>query len=254
MNTKHESVYNGPAKTVMITGAARRVGAELVQQLHHAGMNIVLHYRNSNQDAMALAEKLNAKRDNSVKLIQADLKQYERLGELIQQASVLFDGIDVLINNASSFYATSMDEITEDSWDDLVGVNLKAPLFLSKAIAPHLKGRHGCIINIVDIHADRPLKDFPLYSIAKAGLGMLTKSMARELGPEVRVNGIAPGAILWPEVKSYEGMHEEIIQRTALKREGHPKDIAETALFLINHANYITGQIITVDGGRTLSN
>ena len=241
-------------KTVMITGAARRVGAELVQQLHHAGMNIILHFRSSSQAANALAEKLNTERDNSVKLIQADLKQYDKLGELIQQASNLYGGIDVLINNASSFYTTSMDEINDETWDDLIGVNLKAPLFLTKAIAPHLKSQHGCIINIVDIHADRPLKDYPLYCIAKAGLTMLTKSMARELAPEVRVNGISPGAIMWPEVKSYESMHEDIIQRTALKREGHPKDIADTALFLINHANYITGQIIAVDGGRTLSN
>jgi len=255
MGTKHEKpASNDLPKTVMITGAARRVGAELVRQLHHAGMNIILHYRSSDQDAMALAAKLNTARKNSVKLIQADLKQYEKLDELISQASVLFDGIDVLINNASSFYTTSLQEINEESWDDLLGVNLKAPLFLSKAAAPYLKSRHGCIINIVDIHADRPLKDYPLYCIAKAGLAMLTKSMARELAPEVRVNGISPGAIMWPEVKSYEGMHEDIIQRTALKREGHPKDIADTALFLISNANYITGQIIAVDGGRTLSN
>lgn len=250
MNNKSTSETN----TVMITGAARRVGATLAQQLHHAGMNIILHYRNSSQDAKALANNLNADRANSVKLIQADLKQYDKLDELIQLASALFGGIDVLINNASSFYPTSMDEINEDTWNDLVGVNLKAPLFLSKAIAPHLKSRHGCIINIVDIHADRPLKDYSLYCIAKAGLAMLTKSMARELAPEVRVNGIAPGAIMWSEVKASEAMHEEIIQRISLKREGHPKDIADAALFLIKHANYITGQIIAVDGGRTLSN
>ena len=152
------------------------------------------------------------------------------------------------------FYPTQINTIDESIWEDLVGVNLKAPLFLTKAIAPYLKNANGCIINIVDIHADRPLKGYPVYCIAKAGLVMLTKSMARELAPEIRVNGIAPGAIMWPEAQHYEGMHQEIISRTALKKEGNPTDIADTALFLINHANYITGQIIAVDGGRTLSN
>ncbi len=241
-------------KVIMITGAARRIGAELVRYLHQSGMNIILHYRSSNKDATALANKLNAQRPDSVKLLQGDLKEYANIPNLIKKAVSLFDDIDVLINNASSFFPTDLCEIDEDIWGDLIGVNLKAPLFLTQAIAPHLKSSNGCIINIVDIHADRPLKDYPLYCIAKAGLVMLTKSMARELAPEVRVNGIAPGAIMWPEVEHYEGMHQEIISRTALKREGSPKDIANTALFLINHANYITGQIIAVDGGRTLSN
>ncbi len=238
----------------MITGAARRIGAELVRYLHQSGMNIILHYRSSKKDATALANKLNAQRPDSVKLLQGDLKEYANIPNLIKKAVSLFNDIDVLINNASSFFPTDLNEIDEDIWEDLIGVNLKAPLFLTQAIAPHLKSSNGCIINIVDIHADRPLKDYPLYCIAKAGLVMLTKSMARELAPEVRVNGIAPGAIMWPEVEHYEGMHQEIISRTALKREGSPKDIADTALFLINHANYITGQLIAVDGGRTLSN
>ncbi len=241
-------------KVIMITGAARRIGAELVRYLHQSGMNIILHYRSSKKDATALANKLNAQRPDSVKLLQGDLKEYANIPNLIKKAVSLFNDIDVLINNASSFFPTDLNEIDEDIWEDLIGVNLKAPLFLTQAIAPHLKSSNGCIINIVDIHADRPLKDYPLYCIAKAGLVMLTKSMARELAPEVRVNGIAPGAIMWPEVEHYEGMHQEIISRTALKREGSPKDIADTALFLINHANYITGQIIAVDGGRTLSN
>lgn len=238
----------------MITGAARRIGAELVHYLHQSGINIVLHYRSSEKDATTLADKLNAQRPDSVKLLQGDLKEYAKIPNLIKQAVSLFGDIDVLINNASSFYPTDLNEVNEEIWEDLVGVNLKAPLFLTQAIAPHLKKSKGCIINIVDIHADRPLKDYPVYCIAKAGLAMLTKSMARELAPEVRVNGIAPGAIMWPEVQHYEGMHQEIISRTALKREGIPKDIADTALFLINHANYITGQIIAVDGGRTLRN
>jgi len=241
-------------KVVMITGAARRVGAEMVRHLHQAGMNIVLHYRSSSEEASTLADSLNSQRSDSVKLLKGDLKQYAQIPLIIEQAVKLFGKIDVLINNASSFYPNELKDVNEEMWEDLVGVNLKAPLYLTQALASELKKNSGCIINIVDIHGDRPLKDYSLYCIAKAGLIMFTKSMARELAPEVRVNGIAPGAIMWPEVQEYENMHEEIISRTALKREGNPQDIADTALFLIEHANYITGQIIAVDGGRTLSN
>ncbi len=244
---------NNP-KVVLITGAARRVGAEMVRHLHQAGMNIVLHYRSSSKDASALAEKLNAERSDSVKLLKGDLKDYSSIPDLVKQGIALFGHIDVLINNASSFYPTELKDVTEEIWEDLVGVNLKAPIYLTKALESELINNKGCIVNIVDIHGDRPLKDYSIYSIAKAGLIMFTKSMARELAPEVRVNGIAPGAIMWPEEQHYEGMHQEIISRTALKREGSPADIAETALFLIEKAGYITGQIIAVDGGRTLSN
>ena len=238
----------------MITGAARRVGAVLVKHLHHAGMNIVLHYRSSEKDATTLADSLNANRANSVKLLRGNLKDYQNIPNLVSEALTLFGRIDTLINNASSFYPTDLQDINEEIWEDLVGVNLKAPMYLTQMLATELKQNQGCIINIVDIHGDRPLKDYSVYCIAKAGLIMFTKSMARELAPEVRVNGIAPGAIMWPEEQHYEGMHQEIISRTALKREGSPQDIADTALFLIEHANYITGQIIAVDGGRTLSN
>ncbi|QMU62144.1 MAG: pteridine reductase [Gammaproteobacteria bacterium] len=241
-------------KVVMITGAARRVGAELVRHLHQAGMNIVLHYRSSGEEATILASSLNSQRADSVKLLKGDLKDYQQIPKLVKQGIALFGRIDALINNASSFYPTDLKDVTEEIWEDLVGVNLKAPLYLTQTLATELKKNEGCIINIVDIHGDRPLKDYSVYSIAKAGLIMFTKSMARELAPEIRVNGIAPGAIMWPEEEHYEGMHQEIISRTALKREGCPHDIAETALFLIDHANYITGQIIAVDGGRTLSN
>jgi len=244
---------NNP-KVVLITGAARRVGAEMVQHLHQAGMNIVLHYRSSSKDASELAEKLNAERHDSVKLLKGDLKNYSSIPELAKQSIGLFGHIDVLINNASSFYPTDLKDVTEDIWEDLIGVNLKAAIYLTQALETELKRSQGCIINIVDIHGDRPLKDYSIYSIAKAGLIMFTKSMARELAPEVRVNGIAPGAIMWPEEQHYENMHQLVIERTALKREGHPKDIAETAQFLIEKAGYITGQIIAVDGGRTLSN
>ncbi len=241
-------------KVVLITGAARRVGAEMVRHLHQAGMNIILHYRSSSEDATALADSLNTQRANSVKLLKGDLKEYQSIPQLVEQGIALFGQIDALINNASSFYPTDLKDVTEEIWEDLVGVNLKAPLYLTQALASELRQNKGCIINIVDIHGDRPLKDYSVYSIAKAGLIMFTKSMARELAPEIRVNGIAPGAIMWPEEQHYEGMHQEIISRTALKKEGNPQDIAETALFLIEHANYITGQIIAVDGGRTLSN
>lgn len=244
---------NNP-KVVMITGAARRIGAELVRHLHQSGMHIILHYRSSENDATTLANDLNSQRADSVKLLQGDLKEYAKLSDLIKQAVSSFGNIDVLINNASSFYPTDLSNVNEAIWEDLIGVNLKAPMFLTQAIAPHLKASQGCIINIVDIHADRPLKNYSVYCIAKAGLIMLTKSMARELAPEVRVNGIAPGAIMWPEVEHYEGLHQEIISRTALKRKGSRKDVADTALFLINRANYTTGQIIAVDGGRTLGN
>ena len=245
---------NNKNKTIMVTGAARRIGAQLVRHLHQADMHIVLHYRSSSKDATALAVSLNNQRANSVKLLKGDLKNYQHIPMLIEQGIELFGQIDALINNASSFYPTNLQDVTEEIWEDLVGVNLKAPLYLTQALAAELKKNQGCIINIVDIHGDRPLKDYSLYSIAKAGLIMFTKSMARELAPEIRVNGIAPGAIMWPEEQHYEGMHQEIISRTALKREGSPQDIADTALFLIEHANYITGQIIAVDGGRTLSN
>lgn len=245
---------NSKNKTIMITGSARRIGAELARHLHQAGMNIILHYRSSSKDATALADKLNNQRANSVKLLKGDLKNYQHIPMLIKQGIELFGQIDALINNASSFYPTDLQDVTEEIWEDLVGVNLKAPLYLTQALATELKQNQGCIINIVDIHGDRPLKGYPVYSIAKAGLIMFTKSMARELAPNIRVNGIAPGAIMWPEEQHYAGMHQEIISRTALKREGSPQDIADTALFLIEHANYITGQIIAVDGGRTLSN
>ena len=242
------------SKVVMITGGARRIGAELVRHLHRHDMRVILHYCNSQTDARALAGELNARRSDSVRLLQGDLTEYAKIPAMMEQAFRLFERLDVLVNNASVFFPTDIGDINEDAWERLVGANLKAPLYLIQAAAPHLKSTRGCVVNIVDIHADRPLKGYPLYSISKAGLAMLTRSMARELAPEIRVNGIAPGAILWPEAEHYEAMHQEIISRTALKREGSPCDIADAALFLIRHADYVTGQIIAVDGGRTLSN
>ncbi|MCG5500906.1 pteridine reductase [Ectothiorhodospira lacustris] len=238
-------------KTVFITGGARRIGAAIARRLHAQGMNLVIHYRRSSDDARALQDALEQRRANSVTLVGGELLEPGATERLAREAAAAFGGLDVLINNASTFYPTPLGRITEAHWDDLMGTNLKAPLFLSQALAPALTAREGCIINIVDIHALRPLKDYPVYCAAKAGLWLLTQSLARELGPRVRVNGIAPGAILWPEAEENAASHKEMIQRTALKREGGPDDIARTALFLIRDADYITGQVIAVDGGRT---
>ena len=240
-------------KVALITGGAHRIGATTARVLHEAGMRLVLHYRSSRDAAQALQKKLNEKRPDSVILVQADLLANGALTALINETLNTWGQLDVLINNASSFYSTPIGTVTEKQWDDLMGTNLKAPFFLSQAAAPHLKAKQGCIVNIVDIHAERPLKNYPVYSMAKAGLAMLTRTMARELGPEVRVNAVAPGAILWPENMD-EVTKQRIISRTILKRRGEPHDIARTVLFLIRDAAYMSGQILTVDGGRSLSN
>ena len=241
-------------KVALITGAAHRIGATTARTLHAAGINIVIHYRNSSQGAEALQQELETLRPDSVQLVQANLHQVSQFDALIAQVVEQWGRLDILVNNASTFYPTPIGNIDEQQWEDLIGSNLKAPLFLSQAAAPYLQQQQGNIINIVDIHADRPLKEHTVYSLAKAGLAMLTKSLARELGPDVRVNGVAPGAILWPENEMDDATKEEILSRTALKRTGEPQDIANTALFLIRDAHYITGQILNVDGGRTLSN
>ncbi|WP_369408797.1 pteridine reductase [endosymbiont of Lamellibrachia barhami] len=239
-------------RCALITGGAHRIGAQIARTLHREGMNLVLHYRNSIQAAERLKAELETKRPGSVALAQADLHETADLPLLIEVAKTLFGRLDLLVNNASSFYPTPLETATETDWDDLIGSNLKAPFFLSRAAAPLLKVSDGCIVNLVDIHAERPLKAHPIYSIAKAGNAMLVKSLARELGPEIRVNGIAPGAILWPEQGLDAEEKELILNRTALKRPGSPEDIAQTLLFLVRDARYITGQIIPVDGGRTL--
>ena len=237
---------------VLITGAAHRIGATTAKLLHQQGMNIVLHYRSSREAAKKLQDELNKLRENSVILIQADLHNTSGLPTLVEEAVKAWGRLDVLVNNASSFYPTKIGEATEADWDDLLGSNLKAPFFLSQAAAPHLKKHAGCIINIVDIHAERPLKTYTIYSMAKAGLAMMTKSLACELGPEVRVNAVAPGAILWPENLD-EVAQQRIVSKTFLKRQGEPNDIARAILFLIREANYMTGQILAVDGGRSLN-
>lgn len=240
-------------RAVLITGAAQRIGAEVARLLHAHGANIVLHYRSSRKSALALQEELAARRPDSIVLIQADLLDVSGLPALVREAHSAWGRLDLLVNNASSFYPTPFGSIEEGQWNDLVGTNLKIPFFLSQAAAPHLARQRGSIVNIVDIHADRPLKGYPVYSIAKAGLVMLTKALAAELGPEVRVNGVAPGAILWPEGEMDDLTKQRIVSRTFLKRQGSPGDIAEAVLFLAGGARYMTGQVLVIDGGRSLS-
>ncbi|HQT00976.1 MAG: pteridine reductase [Hydrogenophilales bacterium 16-64-46] len=240
-------------KVVLITGGARRVGAASARLLHAAGAKLMIHYRSSASEARALSAELNALRADSVALIQADLLDIGGLPALVSQTVATFGGLDVLLNNASSFYPTPVGGIQEKDWVDLMGSNLKAPLFLSQAAAHELKKRRGCIINITDIHADRPMKNYVVYSVAKAGLVGLTKSLARELAPEVRVNGIAPGPILWPEDDASfdEVSRQRIVSHTMLKRAGDPNDIALAVRFFAMESGFVTGQILAVDGGRS---
>jgi pteridine reductase len=239
-------------KVVLITGGARRVGAEIVRTMHGAGASVLIHYRSSAQAASALAEELDRARPGTAAIHGSDLLSDGEPEHLVAAAVRAFGGVDVLINNASSFAPSKIGEITRSQWNDLIGTNLQAPLFLAQAAVPSLSERRGLIINIVDIHGLRPLKGYPVYSTAKAGLAMLTRSLARELGPEIRVNGIAPGPVLWPEHDIDEALKREIVGKTALGRHGSPADVARTALFLAKDAPYITGQIIAVDGGRSI--
>ena len=214
-------------------------------------MNLVLHYHRSEAEACALRDALNGLRKDSATLVQMDLRETAALAAAVDQAAAHWDRLDVLVNNASNFYPTPLGTVSEAHWDDLLSANLKAPFFLSQAAAPHLKAQRGCIVNIADIHGERPLKNYPVYSIAKAGLTMQTRALARELGPDVRVNAVAPGAILWPERALDEDAKRRIIARTALQRCGDPLDVARAVVFLVE-AGYVTGQVITVDGGRSL--
>ena len=240
-------------KTVLITGGARRVGAAIGRTLHGAGANLVVHYRKSANEVAQLADELNSLRPKSVVTFQADLLDLGKLPALVEFAVRSFGSLDVLVNNASTFYPTKIGEITPAAWDDLLGTNLKVPLFLSQAAAPALKKSGGLILNIVDIHALRPLRNYTVYCAAKAGLHMVTRSLAKELGPEVRVNGISPGPVLWPEDEGSADVRAKIIQRTILQKMGTPEDIARTALFFASQAPFITGQILAVDGGRSVA-
>lgn len=243
---------NGHVKNALITGAAKRIGAACARLLHSEGYNVFIHYRASALEAQQLCNELNQQRPDSARIIQADLLSMAELEAVAGEVCKVWGGIDVLVNNASSFYPTAVTEVTERQWDELLGSNLKVPFFLAQALAKTLAANKGCIVNIVDIHAERGLSGYPVYSIAKAGLAAMTKVLAKELGPAVRVNGVAPGAILWPDNDLSESAKLEILQRVILKRSGEPVDIAKAVLFLVKDADYITGQILTVDGGRTL--
>lgn len=242
-------------KVVLVTGGAKRVGAAICRHLHAAGANIAIHYRSSAGEAMLLRDELNAVRPGSAAVFKADLLDLDALPVLIREVIYEFRHLDALVNNASSFYATPLAKVDKAQWDDLLGTNLKAPLFLAQASTAELRRRHGCIVNIVDIHAERPMHGHLLYSVAKAGLVALTKGLAQELAPQVRVNAIAPGVIIWPEGDAWQDQEQrrKIVAHTLLKREGEPDDIARTVLFLTQNAPYITGQIIAVDGGRSIN-
>jgi pteridine reductase len=251
MSTNRHKTGALTGKAALITGAARRVGAAITRKLHAAGANIVLHYRSSAEDAEAISKALNEIRPNSVVIVEADLLDVGQLQALPEIATSNFGSLDILINNASTFYPTPVGDITEIDWHDLMGSNLKAPLFLSQAASTALRISNGLIVNIADIHGTQPLARHTVYSLAKAGVIMLTKSLARELGPSIRVNAIAPGPVMWPEDGMDKALQAKIIDRTALKRGGTPDDVARAVLFFATEAPYVTGQILAVDGGRS---
>lgn len=246
--------HNHPlaGRTALVTGGARRLGAAIAEALHGAGARVVIHYRASAAEAEALVARLEARRAGSATCVRGELIDTLALPGLVERAAAAFGGLDLLVNNASTFYPTPFGQVTERHWDELVGSNLKAPLFLSQAAAPWLRRQHGAIINMVDVHARRPLAGHAVYCAAKAGLEMLTYSMARELAPEIRVNGIAPGAILWPEAGVEETEKSATLAGIPLGRTGTPEDIAGCALYLAQPDSYLNGQVIAVDGGRHL--
>jgi len=237
---------------VLITGAARRVGSVIARRLHASGYDVALHCRHSRIELDGLIAELEIQRADSTLALQADLADVENLPALIDAVITRFGRLDGLINNASSFYPTAIGTTTPAQWDELFASNARAPFFLAQAAAPHLKSVQGNIVNLVDIYAERPLPGHTVYCMAKAALAMLTYSLAKELGPEVRVNGVAPGAVMWPEQGKEYADREELVKRTALKRAGSPDDIAGAVLYLLRDAGFVTGQILRVDGGRTL--
>ena len=240
-------------KVILITGGSKRIGAATARYLHQQGAKLIIHYNSSSTEAESLQSELNQVSENSVRLIQGDLSDTSRIKQTVRQAVMESGRLDGLINNASTFFPTPIASTTEDQWQHILDTNLKAPFFLAQTCAPYLKKQGGAIINITDIYADRPLLDHSVYCASKAALVSITKSLALELGPEIRVNAIAPGAILWPESGSDEISQQRMISKTPLKRVGEADDIAKTVLFLLSDSNYITGQVINVDGGRTVT-
>jgi pteridine reductase len=237
----------------LITGGARRVGAVIARTLHAQGYDLAIHYRHSAKEAQALAAELEQQRPDSTLLLQADLSDLSVLPAIIDKLLAHYGRLDALINNASSFYATPLGAATTAQWNELFASNAQAPFFLSQAAIPALRKARGGIVNLVDIYAERPLADHPLYCMAKAALLAMTRSMALDLGPDIRVNGVAPGAVMWPSEGKSDDEQNEMIQRTPLRRAGRPEDVASAVLWLLRDAPYVTGQIIRVDGGRTLS-
>jgi len=237
-------------KTALITGGAARIGAQIAKTLHKNNFNIIIHCNQSKDKAQLLCDELNLLKEKSAKVLVGNLNNIDSINTIVET----IESIDLLVNNASVFYPLSVDESDSENWDNILDVNLKAPFFLSKGLSQKLKSSDGSIINIIDIHADRPLKKHSVYNISKAGLKMLTLTLAKELAPSVRVNGVSPGSILWPQegAEISESDKSIMLERIALKRQGSPQDIADTVLFLAN-SNYLTGQIINVDGGRTLN-
>ena len=241
-------------KTVLITGGAKRIGLSICRYLHESGYNLIITYNKSSKEAKALKKELNKSRPISSDIIKMNFTGSTNFTQFYNKSIKLFGRVDVLINNASKFYPTKIEMVNDKKWQDIIDTNLKTPLFLSKVFKNELKKRKGSIINIIDIHADPPLKDHIIYNISKAGLLTLTKSLAKDLAPHIRVNGVSPGAIMWPKQDlSNVKKQKEILSRIPLKRAGGPMDIAKAVFFLIEHSNYITGQNIDVDGGRKLN-
>lgn len=237
----------------LITGAAKRVGAQIARTLHVAGYDLALHYRRSRGEMDALIAELESARAGSTLALQAELADVGNLPCLVSDCVVRFGRLDALVNNASAFYATPVGSVTPAQWDELFASNARAPFFLTQAAAPHLKKTRGSVVNIVDIYAERPLPGHPVYCMAKAALAMMTQALARELGPEIRVNGVAPGAVLWPESGKAYADQAELVARTPLQRAGAPDDVATAVLFLLRDAKFTTGQILRIDGGRSLA-
>jgi pteridine reductase len=242
-------------KVVLITGGAKRVGAAICRSLHAEGYTMMIHYKSSFHEAQSLQAELNLHRADSAAIVQGDLLDIENIPNLVSATINQFGRLDVLINNASTYYASELGDIDESKWHDLMGSNLKAPLFLSQAAATELRKNHGCIVNITDMHVERPKKGYIIYSVAKAGLVTLTKSLAHELSPEVRVNAVAPGPVQWPDSNPQfdEVYRQRVINQTLLKRVGEAEDVAKAVKFLIADAPFITGHVLAVDGGRSIN-
>ena len=247
---------NKKKQIAIVTGGAKRIGASICRRLHKANIDLIIHYKNSDKEAKLLQNELNEKRKDSASLIQADLLESKSYSKIINEAIKIYGQLNFLVNNASLYYPTNINQIDESNWNDLIGSNLKAPLFLCKEAAPFLKKNNGAIINITDVHITNPKKNYIIYSIAKSGLTTLTKSLAQELGPKIRVNAVAPGPILWPDNSNEfnESYRKKVISQTMLKKVGEVDDIAKAVEFLLLNAPFITNHILNVDGGRSFNN